>query len=311
MPTYAVTGASGHLGRLAVQELLARGVPASDVVAVVRTRGKAADLADHGVQVREADYSRPQTLGAALTGVERLLLISSSEPGQRVAHHTNVIQAAKTARTSRIVYTSMLNADDATNPLAGEHRDSEQALREADVPFTLLRNGWYTENYTDQIGQYLEAGEILGAADNGRISAASRQDYAAAAATALLEDEGGNRTYELGGPAFDLPELARIITEVTGTKVTYRDLPAGEYASWLQRAGLDEATAHFVAALDAPIARGDLETNSQDLAQLLGRPATLLTEVISAAHDVVLIATRDSRQHSNAARSATATPAVN
>jgi NAD(P)H dehydrogenase (quinone) len=179
----------------------------------------------------------------------------------------------------------MLNADDTTNPLAGEHQDSERALREAEVPFTLLRNGWYTENYTSQIGQYLEAGEILGAAGHGRISAASRQDYAAAAATALLDDEGGNRTYELGGPAFDLPELARIITEVTGTKVTYRDLPAGEYASWLQRAGLDEATARFVAALDVSIARGDLETSIQDLAQLLGRPATPLTEVVAAAHD--------------------------
>jgi NAD(P)H dehydrogenase (quinone) len=300
MPIYAVTGASGHFGRLAVQDLLARGVSASDVVAVVRTRGKAADLVVRGVQVREADYSRPETLGAALVGVERLLLVSSSEPGQRVPHHTNVIQAAKTAGISRVAYTSMLNADDTTNPLAGEHQGSERALREADVPFTLLRNGWYTENYTDQIGQYLEAGEILGAAGNGRISAASRQDYAAAAATALLEDEGGNRTYELGGPAFDLPELARIITEITGTKVTYRDLPVGEYASWLQQAGLDEATAHFVTALDASIARGDLETNRQDLAQLLGRPATLLTD---------LIATRVSRQY--AARSATATRAVN
>jgi NAD(P)H dehydrogenase (quinone) len=290
MPTYAVTGASGQLGRLAIGELLARGVPASDVIAVVRTRGKAADLADRGVQVREADYSRPQTLGAALAGVERLLLISSSVAGQRVAHHTNVIRAAKAAGTSRVVYTSMLNADDTTNPLAREHQDSERALREADVPFTLLRNGWYTENYTDQIGQYLEAGEILGATGNGRISAASRQDYATAAATALREDAEGNRTYELGGPAFDLPELARIITEITGTKVTYRDLPVEEYASWLQRAGLDEATAHFVAALDASIAHGDLETNSQDLAQLLGRPATPLTEVLGASDPGMMVA---------------------
>ncbi len=187
MPTYAVTGASGHLGRLVIAELLARGVPASDVVAVVRTRAKAADLADRGVGVREADYSRPQTLGAALAGVQRLLLVSSSVAGQRAAHHASVIQAAKTAGASRVVYTSMLNADDTTSPLAGEHQDTERTLREAGVPFTLLRNGWYTENYTDQIGQYLEAGEILGAAGHGRISAATRQDYAAAAATALLE----------------------------------------------------------------------------------------------------------------------------
>jgi NAD(P)H dehydrogenase (quinone) len=283
MPTYAVTGASGHLGRLVVQELLARAVPAADVVAVVRTLDKAADLADRGVQLRAADYSRPETLGAALAGVERLLLVSSSVPGQRAAHHGNVIQAAKTGGTARIVYTSILNANNTTNPLAGEHQESERALRAAGVPFTLLRNGWYTENYTDQIGQYLQAGEIVGAAGHGRISAASRQDYAAAAATALLEDKGGNRTYELGGPAFDLAGLARVITEVSGTKVTYRDLPAQVYVSWLQRAGLDEATARFVAALDVSIARGDLETSSRDLEQLLGRPATPLAEVAAVA----------------------------
>ncbi len=283
MPTYAVTGAAGHLGRLAVQELLARGVPASDVVAVVRTRGKAADLAAHGVQVREADYARPETLGAALAGVDRLLLVSSSEPGQRVAHHTAVIAAATTAGASRIVYTSMLNADDTTNPLAGEHQDSERALRAAGVPFTLLRNGWYTENYTDQLDQYLARGEIRGAAGSGRISAAARQDYAAAAAAALRQDEEGNRTYELGGPAFDLPTLAQVISAVTGTPVTYRDVPVEEYASWLRHGGLDEASAHFVAALDASIAHGDLETDSQDLAHLFGRPATPLADVVRAA----------------------------
>ena len=285
MPSYAVTGASGHLGRLAVAELQARGVPGSDVVAVVRSRDKAADLADRGVLVREADYSRPGTLVAALAGVERLLLVSSSWAGQRVAHHVNVIQAAKAAGASRVVYTSMLNAGDSASPLAGEHRDTERALRDAGMPFILLRNGWYTENYTDQIGQYLQAGEIVGAAGTGRISAAARRDYAAAAAAALLEDEAGNRAYELGGPAFDLPELARTITGITGTPVTYRDLPAGEYACWLQRGGLDKAAAQFVAALDASIARGDLETSSQDLARLLGHPAAPLAEVVSAAHN--------------------------
>jgi NAD(P)H dehydrogenase (quinone) len=282
-PTYAVTGASGHLGRHAVQELLARGVPASGIVAVVRTPGQADDLAQRGAQVRAADYSRPQTLGAALAGVDRLLLVSSSVPGQRAAHHTNVIQAAKTAGVSRIVYTSMLNADDTTNPLAGEHQASERALRAAGVPFTLLRNGWYTENYTDQMGQYLQRGEILGAAGHGRISAATRQEYAAAAAAALLQDEEGNRIYELGGPAFGLPELARVISEVTGTPVTYRDLPVEEYASRLHEAGLDEASAHFAASLDASIAHGDLETSRQDLAWLLGHPPRPLTDVVRAA----------------------------
>jgi NAD(P)H dehydrogenase (quinone) len=283
MPTYAITGASGHLGRLAVAELMTGGVPASNVVALVRTRSKAADLAKRGVQVREADYTRPETLSAALAGVDRLLLVSSSEPGQRVAHHTNVVEAAKTAGVSRIVYTSMLNADHTTNPLAGEHQDTERVLGEAGVPFTLLRNGWYTENYSDQIGKYLERGEILGAAGSGRISAATRQDCAAVAAAALLQNDEGNRTYEIGGPAFDLPELARVITQVTGTPVTYRNLLFEEYVSSLRRSGLDEESARFVAALDASIAHGDLETDSTDLARLLGRPATLLIDVVRAA----------------------------
>ncbi len=284
MPIYAVTGASGQLGRLAVDQLLARGVTASEVVALVRTPSKATDLADRGVQVREADYSQPQTLGSALTGVDRLLLISSSEAGQRVAHHTNVLDAAITARVSRIVYTSMLDADNSTNPLAEEHRATEQALREAKVAYTLLRNGWYTENYTEQLGQYLRTAEIVGAAGPGKISAATRQDFAAAAAVALLQDEPGNRTYELGGPAFDLTELARVISELTGTTVSYRDMPTQEYVSLLQETGLDEGTARFVAALDASIAHGDLETTSEDLAQLLGRPATPVADVVSVAH---------------------------
>ena len=282
-PIYAVTGASGQLGRLAVLELLGRGVPGSDVVAVVRTPGKAADLAEHGVQVREADYSHPQSLLVALADVDRLLLVSSSEPGRRVVHHTNVIEAAGSMGTSRIVYTSMLNADDTTNPLAEEHLDTERVLHEAGIPSTLLRNGWYTENYTGQLDEYLRRGEIIGSAGNGRISAATRRDYACAAVTALLQDEPGNLSYELGGPAFDLTELARVISMVTSTSVVYRDMPVEEYTSSLRRAGLDHESAEFVAALDVSIAHGDLATDSHDLAQLLGRPATPLAEVVRTA----------------------------
>jgi NAD(P)H dehydrogenase (quinone) len=284
MPIYAVTGASGNLGRLAIQELLNRDVPASDIIAIVRTTGKVADLAARGIQVREGDYTRPQTLGPALVGVNRLLLVSSSEAGHRLVQHRNVIMAAKKTGVLRIVYTSILNADHTTNPLAGEHQDSERALRDAGLQFTLLRNGWYTENYTDQLSKYLKSGNILGAAGHGKISAASRQDYATAAAVALLQDEGANRTYELGGPAFDLSLLARIISEVTGTRVVYRNLSVNEYADALQKDGLDQATADFVAALDASIAHGDLETSSADLPNLLGRAATGPTEIVRAAY---------------------------
>ncbi|AEK45154.1 nucleotide-diphosphate-sugar epimerase/NmrA family protein [Amycolatopsis mediterranei S699] len=233
--------------------------------------------------MREGDYSRPSSLAVALADVDRLLLVSGSEPGRRVIHHTNVIEAARSTGTSRVVYTSMLNADDTTNPLAEEHQETERALRDAGIPFTLLRNGWYTENYTGQLGEYLRHGEILGAAGSGRISAATRRDYACAAVTALLQDEPGNRSYELGGPAFDLSELARVISEVTSTAVVYRDLPVEEYESSLRQAGLDRGSAEFVAALDVSIAHGDLATDSQDLARLLDRPATPLAEVVRTA----------------------------
>ncbi|AGB22236.1 putative nucleoside-diphosphate sugar epimerase [Mycobacterium sp. JS623] len=287
MTTYGVTGASGHLGRFAVEELLAREVPPSDVIALVRDRDKVTDLAARGPQVREADYSQPETLEPALAGVDRLLLVSGSVAGQRVAHHTNVIEGAKACGISRIVYTGMLNNDNTTNPLAVEHQDTERVLGEAGVPFTSLRNGWYVENYTDQLGQYLATGEILGAARDGEISAASRQDYAIAAVSALLGDEGGDRIYELGGPAFTLTQLAETITKVTSTPVIYRDLPVQDYAAALHGFGLDETTARFVAALDASLAVDDLYTTSEDLTKLLGRPATPLADVVRAAYDAV------------------------
>ncbi|HEX6453926.1 MAG TPA: NAD(P)H-binding protein, partial [Trebonia sp.] len=178
MSLYAVTGASGQLGRLAVQGLLARGIAASDIAAIVRDRSRASDLAALGVQLREADYTDPETLVAALAGVSRLLLISSSSADQRFAHHANAIGAAQAAGVTRIVYTGMLNSGNTTSPLAPDHEQTEKALRGSGVPFTSLRNGWYTENYTAQLGQYLDSGVILGAAGHGRISAATRQDYA-------------------------------------------------------------------------------------------------------------------------------------
>ena len=283
MSRYAVTGASGQLGRLVITELLKRDVDPADVVAIVRTPSKADDLRQRGVEVRTADYSDPSALRAALAGVDRLLLISSSVAGSRVAHHVNVIEAAQAAGVSRIAYTSILDAEHAANPLAGEHRDTERALRRAAIPFTLLRNGWYTENYTAQLAQYLDAGEIVGAAGTGRISAATRRDYAAAAAAALLQDTGNEVTYELGGPSFDLIELAETISQLTGTQVAYRDLSSAEYASALVQAGLDEPTAGFIAALDAAIAAGELETDRDDLARLSGQSPTTLADAVRAA----------------------------
>lgn len=283
MPRYAVTGATGRLGRLVIEELLSRGIAASDLLAIVRTPSKADDLAGRGVEVREGDYSRPETLPAALADVGRLLLVSGSEPGQRLSQHTAVIEAARAAGVQRIVYTSILNATDTSNPLAGEHQATEQVLRTSGVLFTLLRNGWYTENYTDQLAQYLKQGEIVGAAGTGKVSGAPRRDYATAAVAALLADDEGDVTYELGGTPFDLTELAKAISEATGTDVAYRNLSVSDLTAALQQAGLDEGTAGFVAGIDASIAAGDLQTDSEDLTRLIGRPIDPLADTIRAA----------------------------
>jgi NAD(P)H dehydrogenase (quinone) len=282
MTSYAVTGATGHLGALTIDALLARGVPAGDLVAIVRTPAKAAALADRGITVRAGDYAQPDTLLTALSGVDVLLLVSGNEIGQRIAQHAAVIDAAKQAGVDRVVYTSLLRADTSPIPLAPEHRATEEVLRSSGLPFTILRNGWYFENYTARIGEFTARGAIVGAAGDGRVSAAARADYAAAAAAVLVGDGHDGAVYELGGPAFTLAELAAAITEATGTTVTYTDLSADELSATLVAAGLDEATAGFVAALDEGIARGDLHTTSTDLVRLLGRPATPLADVLRA-----------------------------
>jgi NAD(P)H dehydrogenase (quinone) len=282
MTTYAVTGATGPLGRLVVSTLLDRGVPAADVVAVVRDPAKAADLQARGVQVRLGDYDRPETLPAALAGVDRLLLVSGNAVGQRIRQHTAVIDAAKAAGVQRIAYTSLLRADTSTLPLAPEHLATEQALRTSGVPFTLLRNSWYVENYTGQLDQYRAQGAIIGAAGDARVAAAPRADYAAAAAGALLGDGHDNAVYELGGPAVTLPELAAELSEATGTTIVYRDVPLADFRAGLLGAGLDEGTAGFVTALEEGTARGELETSTADLEALLGRPATPLREAVAS-----------------------------
>ncbi|MEJ2859876.1 SDR family oxidoreductase [Actinomycetospora flava] len=282
--TYAVTGASGHLGRLAVDALLRRGVPARNVFALVRRPDKAGDLADLGVGVREADYDRPETLDAALEGIERLLLVSSPTVGNRVEQHTNVLRAADAADVGFVVYTSVLHADETELVLAPEHAATEDALQGSGLPFAVARNGWYTENYTGRLDEYLARGEIVGASGDGRVSAATRADYAEAAVSLLTGDIADQQGYwELGGPAFTMADLAATITEVTGTDVSYRDLAPEEFADGLRRAGMDEDTAAFVTALETSAAEGELATDSPALENLLGRAPTPLVDAVRAA----------------------------
>jgi NAD(P)H dehydrogenase (quinone) len=284
MTTYAVTGASGQFGRLAVSGLIDTGVAPGDIVAVVRTPSKVADFAEQGVQVRAADYTDPASLSSAFAGVDTLLLVSSSEVGQRVTQHVNAIDAAKGAGVSRIVYTSAPRADTSELALAPEHKATEEALRASGVPFTVLRNGWYIENYLGQIEQYRAAGEIVGSAGDGLVSGATRADFAAAAVAALTQPGHENAVYELGGaPAFTMTDLAAVLSSATGTSIAYRDVTPEENIAILESVGLDAGTAAFVTGLDVATKRGDLFTDTGDLQRLLGRDSTPLAEAVVAA----------------------------
>jgi NAD(P)H dehydrogenase (quinone) len=283
MTTYAVTGATGHLGSLAIEALLERGVPVGEIVAVVRDPEKAAPLAGRGVQVRRGDYAAPETLRAALAGVDRLLLVSGNEVGKRVDQHRNVIDAAKGAGVALIAYTSITRADTTGSPLAPEHKATEELLAASGVPHTLLRNNWYVENYTAQLADYLSRGAIVAAAGEGRVAGAARRDYAEAAAVVLTGEGHAGKVYELAGTPFTFKELAATITEAGGREVEYRPVSPAELTGALTAAGLDEGTAGFVVALDESIARGDLDSERTDLPELLGRPLTPVADVVRAA----------------------------
>lgn len=277
-----VTAASGQLGRLTVEALLARGVPAGEIVAAVRNPAKAADLTGRGVQVRHANYDLPATLPDALAGTDRLLLVSGSEVGRRVAQHSAVVDAAVAASVSLLAYTSILKADTSGIPLAAEHKATEEYIQASGLRAAYLRNSWYTENYTANLGPALGTGTLLGAANNGRVGAVPRADYAAAAAAVLVDDLEG--VYELAADEpFTMTELAAEVTRQTGTKVEYRDLDEDEYARALIAAGLPEPYARSLAAADRGIANGELASDSHDLSRLIGRPTTPLAEALAAA----------------------------
>ncbi len=247
----------------------------------MRNPTAASDLAALGVQVREADYDRPDTLAPALTGTSKLLLISASQPGQRLRQHQNVIDAAVAAGVGQIIYTSILNADSTAVALADEHKATEAAIRASGLPYVFLRNGWYLENY--DVASAAAHGVILGSAGSGRVAAAPRADYAAAAAAVLITDGHSNKVYELGGDEpFTLSELAAHVSAHSGKPVSYQDLPAAEYQRALVGFGLPEGYAGLIADGDLGIARGDLTTDSGHLRQLIGRPTTTVTDGVKA-----------------------------
>ncbi|HSM93275.1 MAG TPA: SDR family oxidoreductase [Anaeromyxobacteraceae bacterium] len=279
----AVTGATGHLGRLVIDQLLQK-VPAGQVVAAVRSPEKAGDLAARGVQVRKADFDAPETLAEAFRGVDQLLLISANELGKRARQHQAAVAAAKAAGVKLLVYTSLLHAETSGISLAGEHLATERAIRASGIPFVILRDGWYLENYTENLGPALQHGVLLGAAQQGRIAAAARADYAAAAVAVLTSPGHEGKVYELAGDVpFTLAELAAEIGRQAGKVVAYSDLTAEKYAETLRGFGLPGPVAEMLASADAGIARGELDDASGDLRRLIGRPTTPLAEAVGAA----------------------------
>jgi NAD(P)H dehydrogenase (quinone) len=281
---FLVTGASGQLGRLVVDGLL-KTVPAAQIGVLVRSDKAAAEFAARGLHVHKGDYGRPETLTAAFAGVDRALLISSSEIGQRAVQHRNAIEAAKQAGVKLLAYTSLLHADTSPLGLAEEHRQTEAALKASGVPHALLRNGWYTENYAASIPAALAHGALLGSAGDGRIASAARADYAEAAVKVLTADAPlAGRVYELAGDAaYTLTEFAAELSRQSGKTVVYQNLPEADYKAALVGAGLPEPFAALLADSDAGAATGALNDAGGDLDRLIGRPTTPLASTIAAA----------------------------
>lgn len=273
-----ITGASGQLGTLVVEQLKKR-TDAANLVALVRSPEKV-----EGIEARAFDYEKPDKLPEALQGIESLLLISGNEVGKRARQHENVIKAAKEANVQWIVYTSLLKADTSTISLAKEHLITENLLKESGIPFTILRNGWYTENYTGSVAGAVKAGAFIGSAGDGKISSASRIDYAEAAAVVLTGTDHQGKVYELAGDqAYTLTELAEEISKQTGKNIPYQNLPEEEYSKALKSFGIPDAYAEGIASWDVSASRGDLYDNSKTLSTLLGRSTTPMPEAVKAA----------------------------
>jgi NAD(P)H dehydrogenase (quinone) len=278
-----VTGATGHLGRLVVESLLERGVEPAEIVATGRSVDRLADLAERGVRVEVLDFNDVPASVPWLGAGDVVLLVSGSEVGQRVPQHTAVVELAKRSGAARIVYTSAPAATDTTLVLAPEHAATERVITASGLPYTILRNGWYTENYVPTVEQARATGVVAGSAGDGRIASAPRADYAEAAAVVLSTDGHEGAVYELSGDvAWDFDEFAAVVGKVLGRDVTYERLTPEQHRQALLDAGLDEGTAGFVVALDQNAAEGLLGVTTGDLAKLLGRPTVPLAETVSS-----------------------------
>jgi len=279
-----VTGATGHLGRLVIGDLLERGVAPDSLAAVVRSEAKAADLAARGVELRVADYDRPETLKAAFRPGDRVLFVSGSEPGRRIPQHTAVVDAAREAGVGLLAYTGVLGGPNADFELAREHQATEELILASKLPYVFLRNGWYSEVYTAQLPTVLEHGAVVACAGDGRVASAARADYAAAAAAVLTEEGHENSVYELSGDvAWSFTEYAALVAELSGRAVEYREVPPEQLLEILVGAGLPKPFAEVLVDVDRAISRGLLAGTSGTLSRLIGRPTTPIGDSVAAA----------------------------
>lgn len=282
--TILVTAASGQLGRLVIESLLARGAAPDTIVASARDTSKLEQLAARGIRTAELDYARPETIAPALDGVDTVLLVSASEPGNRAALHQNVIDAAAAAGVAKLVYTSAPKATTADFVLAPDHKATEEAIAASGVPAVIVRNNWYTENYAADVSRAASTGVIASSAADGRVASATRADYADGAAVVLLEDGHVGQVYEFGGDvAWTYSDLAAAAADAVGREVTYQPLSTSEHVAVLESAGLDAGTAGFVAAIDSGIRAGVLADADGTLSRLIGRPTTPLVDGLRAA----------------------------
>lgn len=279
--TILVTAASGHLGRLVLDSLLERGVDPAEIRAGARRTDSLAQYAERGVQVVPLDYDDAGSVKAAVDGVERVLLISGSEVGQRIAQHATVVDAAATAGVSQLVYTSAPRATDTALVLAPEHKATEEHIAAVGVPATILRNNWYTENYAQDLDVAREHGVLVTSAGDGRVPSAARADFADAAAVVLTQEGHVGQVYELAGDvAWDFPTLAAVMSEVLDREVVLQQLAPEERVAQLQQVGVDAGTAGFVAALEGNLRDGVLDHGDGTLSRLIGRPTTPLIDTL-------------------------------
>lgn len=276
--TYAITGSTGGFGSSAISHLLNEGVKPSSIVALARNEEKAADYKSKGIDVRIGNYDDSETLKQAFQGIDRILLISSSEVGKRFKQHSNVIEAAKIAGVKQIVYTSLTKADISTNPLAPEHKLTEAALKESGLDYVILRNNWYTENYLSDVQYSDQTGVIATAADKGKVASVTKAEYAEAAVKVLIGEGYSGKTFEFSGELWDFNQLAKAAGKIFKKEIRFSAITAAERKSNLLHAGMDEGLAGFFTALDETISQGSLEINSKDLEEILGRAPLNLEE---------------------------------